>query len=119
MRRMGFNTEFVKTIVKPGDGASEVELGSLEPGVYQIKMWNTENEKGYSTYLELSEDRAHTYESTIPMIDDIGAIVPAMASLFYTGIINKIAVLYIDCGGASSIWEDENYTFTIDIYRVR
>lgn len=119
MRRMGHTLEFVKSVAKTGGGNAELELGSLEPGFYQVKIWNLENEKGYVTYLELNEDRQYTYEASIPMIDDMGATVTANASLYYTGLLNKIATLYIDNAGSISIWEDENYTFVVDIYRVR
>ena len=115
---MGFNKEFISLTTKHDD-SPEVEVGKLEPGLYEIKVWCTDDEVGFVGYAELSDDPIYSYKSAFPMVDSAGYVIPALAQLFYPRIISREASLYIDCSGADSIWENGDYTFVIDIYRVK
>ena len=119
MRRMGHNLEYVRTITKH-DGNSYVDLGNLEPGLYQLKINVVDDEYFYTTFVELTDNINATYNSPLVMYDKQGACIPCLACLAYKSLLNKETIVDITAGdGAQIPWADSEYTNIVDIYRLR
>lgn len=119
MRRMGFNKEYIRTITKH-DGRSDVAVGNLEPGLYQLKINVVDDDYYYTTFVELLENTDATYNSPLVMYDKQGTCIPCLACLAYKSILNKEAIVDIDAGdGVQTPWADSEYTSIVDIYRVK
>lgn len=114
---MRFNKEYVRTITKK-DSNETIIVGNLEPGLYQINVWNAEDEVGCTAYVELIADNIYRYDSAFALTDFDGTVVPASAGLYYPSLLNKSAGLVIATGGLGTPWTSNDYTFLIDIYRI-
>lgn len=119
MRRMGFNKEYIRTVTKH-NGSSYVDVGNLEPGLYQLKINVTDDEYFYTTFVELEKNVHATYQSPLVMYDKQGVCISCLACLAYKSILNNEAIVEITAGdGAQIPWADSEYTNIVDIYRLR
>lgn len=118
MRRMNHTLEYVRNIIKQ-DNRPNVEVGSLENGLYFVKVLDIDAETYAAGYVSL-DDHEYTTYWPINFVDNGGYIVPATINLSRESLPSKQATLTITfTPGTQITWLDSTKVSMVDIYKVR